>query len=91
MDTLASSKAYLLLVPLIGPDFQELAILQAVASLMSSSSAQTYRSASFLSQRYLVDPVAQPYHSAAVLLNYTTFQALIQKHLSEEFNCDEGL
>ena len=52
VKTLASSEASLLPVPLIG-------LAQAVASLLSSSSAHNYLLASFLSQRSLIDSVAR--------------------------------
>ena len=88
LDTLLSPQAYLLPVPLTGPDYQEISISQAVASLVSSASPQNYRTVSFLRQRFLVDAVAQPYHSLSFPLDYTSFRDRIQELLSEELNRD---
>lgn len=83
-DTLASSDAYLLPVPLTGPDFQELALSQAVTTFLASSSAECYFTSSFLLQRALVDSVAVPYHSAAFVLDFPSFRDVIQERLSSE-------
>ena len=83
-DTLASSDAYLLPVPLTGPDFRELALSQAVATLLASSSAERYLSSSFLNQRALVDSVAVPFHSVAFVLDYPSLRDAIQERLSAE-------
>ena len=83
-DTLASSEAYLLPVPLTGPDFQELALSQAVATLLASSSVGRYSLSPFLVQRAFVDSVAIPFHSAAFVLDYPSFRDAIQERLSSE-------
>jgi hypothetical protein len=88
-STLVSSDAYLLPVPLVGPDYQEIGISKAVASLVETSSARNYLKVSFLSQRSIVDAVAQPYHSAAFPLDYTSFRDKIQERLFEELDSNQ--
>ena len=84
VSTFSNTEAYLLPVPLVGPDYQEIGIAQAVTSLLDSASELNYLSVSFLRQRAIVDPVAQAYHSAAFPLDYSEFRDRIQELLSEQ-------
>jgi hypothetical protein len=90
-ETLVRTEAYLLPVPLVGPDYQEIGIAQAVVSLVGSSSTRNYLTSSFLSQRSIVDAVAHSYHSAAFPLDYSSFRDRIQEELSETLNHDRQL
>jgi hypothetical protein len=90
-ETIVRSEAYLLPVPLVGPDYQEIGITQAVGSLVGSSSTQNYLTTSFLSQRSIVDAVAQSFYSAAFPLDYSSFRDRIQEELSETLNLDRPL
>jgi hypothetical protein len=88
-DTLPLPEGLLLPVSFSpGIDYQELAIAQAVASLVKSISAQNYLTRSFLGQRAFVDVVGQPYHSASFPLDYTSFRDIIQERLSEKFSLE---
>jgi hypothetical protein len=90
-ETLARTEAHLLPDSLFGPDYQEIGISQAVGSLVGSSSTRNYLTTSFLSQRSIVDAVAQSYHSAAFPLDYSSFRDRIQEELSETLNRDRQL
>jgi hypothetical protein len=84
VSTLVNTDAYLLPVPLVGPDYQEIGISRSVAFLVASSTTRDYLSASFLRQRSIVDAVALPYYSAAFPLDYISFRDRVQESLSEE-------
>jgi hypothetical protein len=82
--TLVNTDACLLPVPLVGPDCQEIRVSRLVAFLVASSTTRDCLSASFLSQRSMVDAVALPCHSAAFPLDHISFRDRVQESLSEE-------
>ena len=66
--------AYLLPVPLTGPDYQQIAISRAVTFLVTQPSSPSFQLKSIRQQLAWVDQAAQPFHSAAFPLDYDSFR-----------------
>jgi hypothetical protein len=79
VEAIVRADAYLLPVPLAGPDFQEIGISRTVARLSTVLDAQAVLTKSLTHQLDFIDQFVQAFHSAAFPLPYTEFRANVHK------------
>jgi len=91
-DVFATSDTSLSLASVFcSPDYQEIAIVQAVDTLAALPSSQRIATDSFQRQRAFVDTIAQPFHSAAFPLDYTEFRDQIQKRWRDKLETGDKI